>query len=71
MSSIKIIIASQATHINLYKNLKSKISKCCASIYFNKQCLTHSFIIKYILDVVLDGCTIYELLLNMLKVQQT
>ena len=37
MSSIKIIIASQASHINLYKNLKGKISKCCAIIYFNKQ----------------------------------
>ena len=50
MSSIKIIIASQACHINLYKNLKSKISKCRTSIYFN-------------LDVVLDGSIIYKLLL--------
>ena len=39
MSSIKIIRASQATHIYLYKNLRSKILKRCTSIYFNKQCL--------------------------------
>jgi hypothetical protein len=36
MSSIKIIKAIQATHIYLYKNLRSKILKFCASIYFNK-----------------------------------
>ena len=31
--------ASQASHINLYNNLKSKMLKWCANIYFNKQCL--------------------------------
>ena len=59
MSSIKIIIASQACHINLYKNLNSKISKCCASIYFNKQCLK------------IDGCIIYRLLLDTVTFQKT
>ena len=42
MSSIKIIIASEATHIYRYKNMELKILKCCASIYFNKQCLKHN-----------------------------
>ena len=51
MSSIKIIRASQATHIYLYKNLKSKILKCCANIYFNKQQLNiylHMYFIIFI-----------------------
>ena len=47
MSSIKFIIASQATHINLYKNLKRKISNCCVSIYFNKQYPKHNLTPKY------------------------
>ena len=47
MPSIKIIIASQACHINLYKKLNSKLSKCCASIYFNKQCLKHNLTPNY------------------------
>ena len=42
MSSIKIVKANQTTHIYLYKNIKRIISKCCASIYFNKQCLKHT-----------------------------
>ena len=31
----------------LYKNLKSKISKCCASIYCNKQWLKHNLTPNY------------------------
>ena len=39
MSSTKIILASHVRNIKYYENLKSKILKCCANIYFNKQCL--------------------------------
>ena len=38
MSSVKIIDASLARNITLYKNLKRKILKCCANIYLNKKC---------------------------------
>jgi len=34
MASINFI-ASQAKSINQYKNLRTKIMKCCANIYFN------------------------------------
>jgi hypothetical protein len=33
------LIANQARIVNLYKNLRSKLLKCCANIYFNRQCL--------------------------------
>jgi ACR3 family arsenite efflux pump ArsB len=39
------IIASQAEAI--YKNTRSKLLKCCANIYFNKQCLVKQVIPKY------------------------
>jgi hypothetical protein len=39
MSSTEIITASQARYVNQYKNLKIKVMKCCANIYFNRQCL--------------------------------
>ena len=33
-------IASQANSIHLYRNLREKkIQRCCASIYFNQQCI--------------------------------
>ena len=35
MDHIKLI-ACQAYSINLYRNIKTKIMKCCANIYFNK-----------------------------------
>ena len=38
MASIKFI-ASQARTIFQYKNTRTKVLKCCANIYFNKQCL--------------------------------
>ena len=41
------------SHINLYINPKSKLLKFSASIYFKKECLKH----------ILDGCTIYKILL--------
>ena len=47
MSSIKIAKASQATGIYQYKNNKRKILKCCANIYFNKQCLKHKLTPNY------------------------
>jgi len=39
MASLKYI-ASQARSIHQYKKLKIKILKCCADIFFNRQCLT-------------------------------
>jgi hypothetical protein len=42
------LLASQAHIINRYKNTRSKIQKCCANIYFNKQCL-NKYIHIYIL----------------------
>ena len=47
MSSIKIIKASETTHVHRYKNIKRKILKCCASIYLNKQCLKHNLTPNY------------------------
>jgi hypothetical protein len=32
MPSTKIIIASQTRYVSQYKNLKSKVMKCCASV---------------------------------------
>ena len=34
-------LASQASSINRYKNLRLKLLQCNANIYFNRQCLTH------------------------------
>ena len=42
------LIASQARVVNLYKNLRSKLLKCCANIYFNRQCLHKKIIPKYV-----------------------
>ena len=47
MLSIKVIDASLARNITHYKNLKRKILKCCANIYFNKQCQKHNLTPKY------------------------
>ena len=38
MTNVKFI-ARQASSVNLYKNCRSKLLKCCVNIYFNKQCL--------------------------------
>jgi len=46
MTSFKLL-ASQAQSINQYKNLRTKVAKCCANIYFNKQCLYNNVIPKY------------------------
>jgi len=45
MNSIKLI-ASEAHLVNRYKNMRSKLQKCCANIYFNKQCLAEKIIPK-------------------------
>jgi len=47
MTNVKLI-ASQAHLINQYKNIRSKLQKCCANIYFNKQCITKKIISKYV-----------------------
>jgi len=39
--------ASQAKCIYLYKNLRIKIQRCCANIYFNQPCLKQGVIPKY------------------------
>ena len=46
MTSIKFI-ASQACTIFQYKNIRTKVLKCCANIYFNKQCLIKKIIPDY------------------------
>jgi hypothetical protein len=46
MASIKFI-AGQARSINQYKNLRTKIMKFCANIYFNRQCLKKEIVPKY------------------------
>jgi len=38
MTNIKFKVR-QASSINLHKNLRSKLLKCCANIYFSKKCL--------------------------------
>ena len=38
MASFKFI-ACQAGSNTHYKNLRTKVMKCCANIYFNGQCL--------------------------------
>jgi hypothetical protein len=40
-------IASQANTILKYKNTRNKVLKCCANIYFNKQCLNNKIIPNY------------------------
>jgi hypothetical protein len=39
MTQIKIVIASQARVIHLYKEIKHKILKCNANIQFKKECV--------------------------------
>jgi len=46
MAAIKIL-ASEAQSINLYRNIRTKVMKCCANIYFNWQCLIKKVIPKY------------------------
>ena len=46
MTSIKLL-ASPAHSINRYKSTKSKLLKCCANIYFNKQCINRKITPKY------------------------
>jgi len=46
MAPIKTL-ASQAKSINSYKSLRTKVMKCCANIYFNRQCLIKKVIPKY------------------------
>jgi len=40
-------LASQAKSINLHKNLRTKVMKCSANIYFNRQCLIKKVTPKY------------------------
>jgi len=46
MTSFKLL-ASRAQNINQYKNLRTKVAKCCANIYFNKQCIKNKVVPKY------------------------
>jgi len=40
-------LASQTKSIYHYKRLRTKVLKCNADIFFNKQCLTKNIIPKY------------------------
>ena len=46
MAPIKILTC-QARSINHYKDVRTKVMKCCANICFNRQCLTKKVIPKY------------------------
>ena len=39
--------AGQAKCIYLYRNLRTKVQRYCANIYFNKECLKQGVITKY------------------------
>jgi hypothetical protein len=47
METIKVINASQARSINIYKNAKTKLMRCYANIHFNKQCSKLQITPKY------------------------
>jgi len=48
MHSIRFkFLASQANSIYAYKNLREKVQRCCANMYFNQQCLQLGVIPKY------------------------
>jgi len=42
-----ILKARQAKSNSLYKNLRTKVMKCCTNIYFNRQCLIKQIIRNY------------------------
>jgi hypothetical protein len=42
------LLASQAQLVNRYKNTRSKLQKCCANIYFIKQCLAKQITPNYV-----------------------
>jgi len=44
---VPVLFASQAKHINQYKNLRTKVVNCCANIYFNRQCIKQGIVPKY------------------------
>jgi hypothetical protein len=44
---MKIVTVSQSSIINKYKNLNKRILKCCANIYFNKQCSNLDITVKF------------------------
>ena len=46
MAPIKVL-ASQAQSTNLYENIRTNVMKCCANIYFNRQCLIKKVVPKY------------------------
>jgi len=37
MMMMNKLVARQASSINLYKNVRCKLLKCCANVYFNKE----------------------------------
>ena len=46
MENIKFIVG-QTSSISRYKNTRSKLLKCCANIYVNRQCLAKKIIPNY------------------------
>jgi len=46
MDHIKLL-ACQAYSINSYRNIRTKIMKCCTNIHFNHQCLIRNLIPNY------------------------
>jgi len=54
MAALKFI-ASQARSIHQYKNLKIKVLKCCADIFFNRQCTIFLLYLNIVLSWPEDG----------------
>jgi hypothetical protein len=75
MSLIKITLASQARSISQYKNLRIKVMKCCANIYFNKQCLIKTVIPNYAkikipytslaMEIIFIHCCVFKVILKL------
>jgi hypothetical protein len=47
MDSVRLIDRSQMRTISKYKNLKCKVLKCNANVYFNKQCVEQDLVPNY------------------------
>ena len=44
---LRLVKSSQAHSVNTYKKLRTKVMKCCANIYFNRQCFNKKVIPIY------------------------
>ena len=47
MFCMKIMLTSQVCYVTRYKNLRSKVLRCCAKIDFSRKCLKKNLTPKY------------------------